>query len=354
MITSVLAGRLRLAGLAALAASSALLVAACSGGQPGRAASSPQPDALDATVSATPVATITPQAPGTPAPPGNGLPRCRTGQLSAAFTNQNSASGGATGMTLVLTNRSTRTCSLYGFVGLRLTGAFHDFPRPLPTHVTRVNAPYSPVTLYAGGNAQAQLTWHYSRLSPGTPEYPQRVEITPPGATRHLTGRWPTGAVIGGKIELWPLRRALPGPVPTGTGTIKNPFNGMCVTASGTGSTNGTQVVAAACGGDSSQQWTAYSDGTLRINGECLDVTGGSNAIGAIADLWSCDAAASQRWKITQVSLNPFGPVVDAGSDNVLTDPGDSTVDGTPLEMGVNRGDQSGPWQVSFFRYLGH
>ena len=43
-----------------------------------------------------------------------------------------------------------------------------------------------------------------------------------------------------------------------------------------------------------------------------------------------------------------------ANFGNVLTDPGASTVNGTPLEMGLNRGDQSGPWHVSFYHYLGH
>jgi DNA-binding CsgD family transcriptional regulator len=38
---------------------------------------------------------------------------------------------------------------------------------------------------------------------------------------------------------------------------------------------NGTAVMAWKCSaGASSQQWTGYSDGTLRINGKCLDVTG--------------------------------------------------------------------------------
>ena len=94
---------------------------------------------------------------------------------------------------------------------------------------------------------------------------------------------------------------------------MRNPFNGMCMTAAGNGSADGTEVVAWKCGHDASQQWTAYSDGTLRINGKCLDVTGHSTAAGATVDLWACDGSPSQQWLISQVSLNPFGPISNRG-----------------------------------------
>ena len=257
-----------------------------------------------------------------------GLPRCRTGQLSSAFTGLNAASGGSEGMTLVLTSHSSSSCYLYGYVGLQLLGAHLGFPAPLPTQVTRVKAPHQPVTLAPGGNAQALLTWHSSTLAGGKLEYPQRVEITPPDAYRYLTGMWPKVPVDNGQIAVWPLRPAPPGPVPTGTGTVRDPFNHMCVTADGNGSADGTEVVAWQCNGDASQQWTAYSDGTLRINGKCLDTTGHSTAAGATVDLWTCDGGAAQQWQIGQASLNPFGPIANPGSGNVLTDPGASTVNG--------------------------
>ena len=55
-----------------------------------------------------------------------------------------------------------------------------------------------------------------------------------------------------------------------------------------------------------------------------------------------------------QVSLNPFGGIANPASGNVLTDPGGSTVNGTQLEMQPGQGDQSYPWQVSFYHCLGH
>jgi ricin-type beta-trefoil lectin protein/uncharacterized protein DUF4232 len=351
MITSVFSGRARIGGFAAAAAAcSVALLSACSGGSSGQAASpSPRPSASVATVSAATVATVQPAAPAAGTPP-----RCRTGQLSAAFTNLNRASGGSEGMTLILTNRSAHKCYVYGYAGLRLLGGHHTFPGPLPTHVKRIHAAHSRVPLSPGANAQAMLTWGTSTLAGGRLEHPQRVEITPPHDYRHLTGMWPHAPVVNGNIADWPLRPAPPGPVATGTGTVRNPFNGMCMTAAGNGSTNGTEVVVSTCDGESAQQWTAYSDSTLRINGQCLDIAGHSNAVGAKADLWTCGGGPSQRWAISQTSLNPFGPIIGLGSGNALTDPGGSAVDGTQLEMGVNHGDLSGPWHASFYHYLGH
>jgi hypothetical protein len=300
-------------------------------------------------------ATLTaPVAPGGQAPSAAALPRCRTGQLSSAFTGLNAASGGSEGMTLIVTNHSGSSCSLDGYVGLQLLGAHLDWPRPLPTQVTRVKTAHQPVSLAPGGNAQALLTWHSSTLAGGKLEYPQRVDITPPGASRYLTGMWPKVAVNNGQIAVWPLRPAPPGPVPTGTGTVRDPFNGMCVTAAGNGSADGTPVVAWQCDRGAAQQWTAYSDGTLRINGKCLDTTGHSAAAGATVDLWACDGNPAQQWQIAQVSLNTFGAIDNPGSDNVLTDPGNSTVNGTQLVTEPGQGDQSPPWHVSFYHYLGH
>jgi hypothetical protein len=342
----------------------ALLAVACSGGAPlarqAAAGSSAPPVSSAAAASAAPAAPVVvaampmPTTIGTQGRLTGGLPRCRTGQLSSAFTGLNSASGGQQGMTLILTNHSSRSCYLYGYVRLQLLGAHLDFPRPLPTQVTRVKAPHRLVRLHPGGNAQALLTWHSSTLTGGNLEYPQRVDITPPGAYRYLTGMWPKAHVNNGRIAVWPLRRAPAGPVPTGTGTVRDPFNGMCVTAAGNGSADGTEAVAWTCDGDASQQWTAYSDGTLRINGKCLDITGDSTTAEATVDLWACDGRPNQQWQIGQASLNPFGAITNAGSGSVLTDPGASTVNGTQLLMEPGQGDQSEPWHVSFYHYLGH
>jgi hypothetical protein len=349
MITSALRRRSPVCGLAVLsaAACSVLLISACSGGSPAGhpvATRSPPPATSGATASATPAATTGPGTPGAPIPPARALPRCRTGQLSTAFTGLNAAMGGQRGMTLILTSHSGGTCYVYGYPGL----AFYGSGVPMSTHLTWMKEPHTKVVLHPGGNAQALLTWRVNMDTP-TPFNPDIVHVTPPGEYTYLRAIWPGGPVLGGNIISWPLRAAPAGPFPAGTGTVANPFNGMCMALAG----NGTAVMAWKCSaGASSQQWTGYSDGTLRINGKCLDVTG--PGVGAKVKIAACTGPASQKWEIGQVSSNSFGPIIGLGSSNVLTDPGGSSINGTQLQMGVNRGDQSGPWHVSFRHYIRH
>jgi Domain of unknown function (DUF4232)/Ricin-type beta-trefoil lectin domain len=339
----------------------ALFVSACAGPSGHQTAThAPAAPTSGTTPNVVPAAT---SGPGTPAPPGvmppgetpppslthSSLPRCRTGQLAAVFAGLNDASGGARGMTLILTNRSSRPCQLYGYPGLGFLdmGGFS-----LPTHVTRVGVAHTWVKLRPGGNAQAQLTWHAGAASPFALVHPRQVEITPPNAYRHVILTWPDEPVRGGEIATWPVSAGPPGPVLIGTGTVQNPFNGMCIAVAGNSSANGTKVVVWKCDGDSSQRWAGYSDGTLRIHGKCLDVIGGSTNVGAKVDLWACNGSPGQRWVIGQASQNPFGGIMGAGSGNALTDPGDSTVNGSQLEMGADHGDLTGPWHVSFYNYL--
>jgi hypothetical protein len=55
---------------------------------------------------------------------------------------------------------------------------------------------------------------------------------------------------------------------------------------------------------------------------------------------------------ISQASANDFGPVTNAGTGTVLSYPGGSIADGTPLFMKLNSGVPSHPWLVAFHHYL--
>jgi hypothetical protein len=259
-----------------------------------------------------------------------------------AFTGLNAAMGGVRGMTLILTNRSGATCSVYGYPGLAFATSGDA---AMATHLTWIKQPRATVVLRPAGNAQAMLTWRVNAAAPTAPG-PDIVHITPPDEYTSLRAGWDGGPVPGGAIAAWPLRAAPAGPFPGGTGTIANPFNAMCVTLAAGRAT----VVAWTCSpGASTQQWTSYSDGTLRAGGRCLDVTGPGS--GAKATAAACTGAASQRWVIGQVSSNDFGPLLNAGTGTALTDPGGSTANGTPLVTGPDHGDLSGPWHVSFHHY---
>ena len=66
------------------------------------------------------------------------MPRCHTGQLSAAYTGLNAAMGGSRGMTLILTNHSGSTCYLYGYPGLAF---FNAGGMAMATHLTWMKDP---------------------------------------------------------------------------------------------------------------------------------------------------------------------------------------------------------------------
>ena len=293
------------------------------------------PSASTPTTTTAPVTTV----PGSQAP----MPRCHTSQLTAAYTGLNAAMGGQRGMTLILTNHSGSTCYVYGYPGLAF---FNGGGFPMATHLTWMKAPHSTVILQPGGNAQAMLTWRVN-VGTATPFSPSAAHITPPDEYAYLGTLWQGGPVLGGNIVSWPLGAAPAGPFPAGTGAIANPFNGMCVALAG----DGTAVVAWKCSpGATSQQWTGYNDGTLRINGKCLDVTGPK--AGATVKVAACAGAATQTWAIGQVSGNDFGSITNMATGTVLTDPAGSTVNGTRLVMEHSRGDLSYPWRVSYHNYV--
>jgi uncharacterized protein DUF4232/ricin-type beta-trefoil lectin protein len=335
----------RTAAALAAAACLAVLAAGCASHSPAPGAGAGRTTGTSTT--AAPAAPSTPAttAPATTAPAGQApAPRCHTGQLTMAFTGLNSAMGGQRGMTLILTNHSGATCHVYGYPGLAF---LNSSGFSMTTHLTWMTAPHARVLLLPGGNAQAMLTWRVNPYPQPTSFDPDLVHITPPDEHAYLQAVWPGGPVRAGGIVAWPLRAAPAGPFPAGTGTIASALNGMCAALAA----DGTAVVAWKCSpGTGSQQWTGYSDGTLRIGGKCLDVTG--PGAGARAEAATCSGAATQKWGNGQISYNDFGAVYNTGTRTVLTDPGNSTTNGTQLIMGPDRGDQSYPWRVSFYPYM--
>jgi hypothetical protein len=344
------------AGLA-IAACLVALTAGCGGNGGGPGTGSTRPPTPTTTAAPSAPASTPGSAPATTAPsatppvttapvttpPVSQVPRCHTGQLAIAFTGLNAAMGGTRGMTLILTNHSGRTCSVYGYPGLAF---FKGGGFAMATHLTWMKEPHATVILRPGGNAQAMLTWRVN-VGGDTPFNPGFVHITPPDERAYLWTEWPGGPVLGGDIVSWPLRTAPAGPFPAGTGTIAGPFNGMCVALA----RDGTSVVAWKCNpAAASQQWTGYNDGTLRIGGKCLDVT--SPNVGALAKVAACTGAATQAWGIGQVSANDFGPIANKATPaTVLAAPAGSTVNGTRLILKRGNGDLSYPWRVSFHPY---
>ena len=136
-----------------------------------------------------------------PPPPGPG--RCHTGDLSVHLTRTDSGAGNRYAG-LVLTNTASRTCTLYGYVGVGLLGP----GGPMPTNLVRDPGPRRHLTVAPGESAVTSLHWtaipsvdegtHCSRST--------AIEVTPPDETAQRTTEWPGGEVCGhGRIDTVPL-----------------------------------------------------------------------------------------------------------------------------------------------------
>ncbi|MBV8529173.1 MAG: ricin-type beta-trefoil lectin domain protein [Candidatus Dormibacteraeota bacterium] len=103
---------------------------------------------------------------------------------------------------------------------------------------------------------------------------------------------------------------------------------GKCVDDSGSGTKNGNPVILYHCTGGANQSWNVPGDGTIRVLGKCLDVTGShSTANGTLVELWSCNGGANQVW----TSSN--GNLVNPQSSKCLDVPGSNSTDGTQLDI---------------------
>ena len=153
-MSSVLRSLRRPAAAVALM-SAAALVAACSAAP--SPSSSPQPSSSPARRSAPPPASTAPatSAPVTTPPAAQGPPACATRSLQVKPGISQGAAGSAY-QTIVFTNISSATCTLYGFPGVSLAGG---------TPVSQIGVaakenPQTPrqlVTLDPGGKASALL-----------------------------------------------------------------------------------------------------------------------------------------------------------------------------------------------------
>jgi hypothetical protein len=161
------------------------------------------------------------------------------------------------------------------------------------------------------------------------------------------------------------------------TGQLYNPASGMCLSDLG-GAGNGGAAGVASCRGAQQQAWTLPAspimsgltgecaggygsradlsrcdgtegqrftlgpDGTLRIDGLCLNVTGGSSNDGTPVELSGCTGSASEVFRVTA-----FGLLHNPESGKCLADPGDSTAAGTQLAIEDCYGLPGEIWAVS-------
>jgi hypothetical protein len=135
-------------------------------------------------------------------------------------------------------------------------------------------------------------------------------------------------------IDRFTLTAQPAGPIVSGYRATK------CVTDNDGSSANGTPVVLEDCNGTTQQNWTASSDGTIRINGKCLDIYRDEKASKAPVELWTCTGAANQEW------IPVKGTLVNPISGRCLDDPAFNITDSTHLEIYNCNGGSNQQWTL--------
>ncbi|HZP53421.1 carbohydrate-binding protein, partial [Actinocrinis sp.] len=110
-----------------------------------------------------------------------------------------------------------------------------------------------------------------------------------------------------------------PTATPTATGTVKG-INGLCLANQNSLNTEGNPIGVSACNGGSGQNWSTYSDNTVRVQGGCLDVVAAGTTSGTNVDWYACNGTNAQNW-----THQANGELVNPNSGLCLTDPGGDT-----------------------------
>ncbi len=128
--------------------------------------------------------------------------------------------------------------------------------------------------------------------------------------------------------QVWPLPSEQAPPPPPPVGPVSSDLKAtdtqvLCLDDAGGVTTTGNKIDIFRCNGTPAQNWTAESDGTVRLHGtNCLD-TSGTNVV-----LNPCNGSLSQVWQSS--GPNDFW-LVNKASGLCLADPGTSRTDGTQL-----------------------
>ncbi|NUR85608.1 MAG: DUF4232 domain-containing protein [Nonomuraea sp.] len=130
--------------------------------------------------------------------------RCVTSQLQVKL-GRTDAGAGNRYAPLTFTNRSSRSCSLYGYPGLIMIDKQGD---ALRTRVRRDAGSKHTITLKPGRSAKARLHWTVIETGGETScPAPYRLMVIPPDETAHLEIPFDVGQVCDtGRLDVQPIR----------------------------------------------------------------------------------------------------------------------------------------------------
>ena len=129
---------------------------------------------------------------------------------------------------------------------------------------------------------------------------------------------------------------------PAGTATATGPvagINGLCLANQNSLNTAGNPIGVSACNGSAGQQWSRYTDNTLRTQGGCLDVVSAGTTSGTNVNWYPCNGTPAQGW-----THQSNGELVNPSSGLCLTDPGGNT--GARLDIEACTGSAAQQWTL--------
>ena len=114
----------------------------------------------------------------------------------------------------------------------------------------------------------------------------------------------------------------------------------VCIDDAGDSTANDTQLVMSTCNGSAEQNWTVETDGTLQINGKCMDVRRYGKVNKTPVELWTCHGGANQQWRAEN------GTLINPASGKCLDDPRFNVTDGIQLEIYTCNGGANQQWEL--------
>jgi non-reducing end alpha-L-arabinofuranosidase len=125
------------------------------------------------------------------------------------------------------------------------------------------------------------------------------------------------------------------GPIVSGVSSSK------CVDNNNGAGVNGNKVQMWDCDGFTpAQNWTIATNGTIQIDGGCLDITGANFSNGTRVEWWPCNGGSNQQWLATG------GQLVNPASGKCLDDPASITTNGTQLQIWSCSGAANQQWRI--------
>ncbi|WP_370115434.1 ricin-type beta-trefoil lectin domain protein [Streptacidiphilus sp. MAP12-33] len=121
---------------------------------------------------------------------------------------------------------------------------------------------------------------------------------TPVARTSALTGASTNAPPGGGTTAGNPsgATTASQGAVPPTKPTLRNPATGLCL--SGSVGTDGTPLVLSVCDGDPSLRWALSPDGTIGVDGLCMDSAWGATKVDTVVQIARCSGNPAQQFSL--------------------------------------------------------